>query len=130
MALPGETIKLGASRTCKACGVTVRTIERHIADGRIKPAAPGHSGPGAGTRFTADQVGSYKREYRKKCHAPPAQSPGSTSEATSTTPSGTTRNREKLSAVLFARMTREKREIASRHSSPKALLPSLEDLLA
>jgi DNA-binding transcriptional MerR regulator len=43
------------------CGVTTRTIERHLADGRIVPAARTKGGH---ARFDPAQAADYRKMYR------------------------------------------------------------------
>jgi hypothetical protein len=123
------------------CGCSARTIERHVADGRITPVLYGGKGKGHGHRFLPEQVTDYRDVYRwggktyeykgaKKCQDNSEKSLGSPSEATPITYSGTTKTRKKQSDYHFARETLAKRAVASKPSSQMEALPSLADLMS
>lgn len=107
------------------CGVSTRTIERHIADGRIVPIT--HT-PGGHARFSPQQMGDYQRGYRWRDQN--EKSPGSTFGTGSTTSSGTTGRKGARDVYRFAQETRAKREVLSRRSLPPTALPSLDELLS
>lgn len=97
-------------------GLSYRTIQRYLADGRLQPA---HRTPGGHARFTADQKELFI------CRDPRETYPGLKSEAASITSTGTGRPRipkprDGRSALAFARETLLRRKLASQPSSPKA----------
>ena len=97
-------------------GLSYRTIQRYLADGRLQPH---HRTPGGHARFTPEQKEAFV------CREPQERCPGSKCEAASTTSIGTPRPRipkarDGRSALAFARETRLRRKLASLPSSSRA----------
>lgn len=107
------------------CGVSTRTIQRYIEDGKLSPTertAGGHM------RFDAAKV----REFRHTWRDPRGRPRGYEKGTGFTTRSGTTPSDAKHDAFLFVRETTIRRKIVSQSSSPteeKSDSHGLEDLL-
>ncbi|MBB3980085.1 excisionase family DNA binding protein [Rhizobium azooxidifex] len=107
------------------CGVTTRTIQRYIEDGKLQPT---ERTPGGHMRFDAGKV----REFRHIWRDPRGKPRGYERGTVSSTRSGTTEMDAKQSAYRFVQDTKLKRSIVSQSSSSTAANSDtlgLEDLL-
>lgn len=107
------------------CGVTTRTIQRYIEDGKLQPT---ERTPGGHMRFGADKV----REFRHIWRDPRGKPRGYERGTASSTRSGITEPSARQSAYHFVQETKLKRSIVSPSSSSTAASSDtlgLEDLL-
>lgn len=107
------------------CGVTTRTIQRYIENGKLEPS---ERTPGGHMRFDNGKV----REFRHIWRDPRGKPRGYERGTASSMRSGTTETDAKQSAYRFVQETKLKRSIASPNSSSTAANSDtlgLEDLL-
>jgi hypothetical protein len=98
---------LSTAAFAQAAGVTIRTIERHMASGKL---TPDHYTPGGHARFSPTQV------EQLQCRAPKEQPRGSEQEIASITPSGILSAPDAQSVNLSVQRMLAKRRLRSHRS--------------